>query len=384
MFRQLTVEQRLHKAVASLMDMPRYRRMRGTFMIGKRDVVDDIPTACTNGRDEMYGRAFCEAQRDKQLRAVVVHENYHKVLRHLQVWDYLFRQDAQTANMACDHVINLKIEEDIHAGADLMFWDKPKPLLDHRFKGMDAHQVFDILRKEGAGGGQSMDQHDYESAQDMGKEEQEAVAKEVERALRDGERLAGSDGSPDERRFGEMLEPKVDWREALREFVLTTCAGSDFSTWSRPNRRYMGTGWYMPSGVSEQVGDLVVGPDMSGSTAPFLDRILTEIAAVAEMANPSAVDIAYWDTKVCHVEHYEQDEVHDIGSRTTPKGGGGTDVTCLSDWINDRGEQPQAAVVITDGDIYGNWGNWNCPVLWCVVGGSRVVPPFGKVVYVDR
>jgi len=51
----LSAEQRLNKAVIAIMGHPRYVALAGILMVGKREVRDDIPTACTNGRDEYYG-----------------------------------------------------------------------------------------------------------------------------------------------------------------------------------------------------------------------------------------------------------------------------------------------------------------------------------------
>ena len=58
--KQLTAEQRLQKAIVKLMNDDRYIALASVLMIGDRTVRDDIPTACTNGRDEMYGREFVD------------------------------------------------------------------------------------------------------------------------------------------------------------------------------------------------------------------------------------------------------------------------------------------------------------------------------------
>ena len=72
--KQLTAEQRLTKAVVDIMASPKYVALAGVLMVGKREVSDDVPTACTNGRDEMYGRAFIEGLSDAELRFLVLHE----------------------------------------------------------------------------------------------------------------------------------------------------------------------------------------------------------------------------------------------------------------------------------------------------------------------
>ena len=88
----LTAEQRLNKAVVAIMGHPRYLALSGVLMVGDRGVRDDIPTACTNGRDEWYGRAFIEDINDKQLRFVVLHECYHKMYKHLTTWQHLYKK----------------------------------------------------------------------------------------------------------------------------------------------------------------------------------------------------------------------------------------------------------------------------------------------------
>jgi hypothetical protein len=40
-------------------------------------------------------------------------------------------------------------------------------------------------------------------------------------------------------------------------------------------------------------------------------------------------------------------------------------------------------VMLTDGYVFGSWGEWDCPVLWCIVGGNKAQPPVGAAIYVD-
>jgi hypothetical protein len=48
----LTAEQRLSKAVMSVMAHNKYVGLASVLMVGERTVSDTVPTACTNGRDE--------------------------------------------------------------------------------------------------------------------------------------------------------------------------------------------------------------------------------------------------------------------------------------------------------------------------------------------
>ena len=145
MGKTLTVEQRLSKAVVDIMANPKYVALAGVLMIGDRTVCDDVPTACTNGRDEMYGREFVSDLSDSQLRFLVLHESYHKLYRHLTTWEHLYRENPQLANQACDYVINCKISDDNKDGFAVM---PEGGLLDARFRGMDSAQVYTLLKDE--------------------------------------------------------------------------------------------------------------------------------------------------------------------------------------------------------------------------------------------
>ena len=151
MLNQLTEEQRLTKAVVSIMGNPKYTALAGVLMIGDRNIVDDpsVPTACTNGRDEMYGREFVKQLNDAELRFLVLHEVYHKLFRHLTTWQHLYQQDAQLANMACDFVINLKIVDDNAKDRfATMTGDLEGGCYDTKYAGMDTAQVYNLLRDD--------------------------------------------------------------------------------------------------------------------------------------------------------------------------------------------------------------------------------------------
>ena len=259
------------------MGNPKYIYLAGVLMIGERDVVDDpsIPTACTNGRDEFYGREFLSKLNDAELRFLVLHEVYHKLFRHLTTWKHLYMQDAHLANVACDYVINLKIVDDNYQdGFATMTGELVNGCYDRKYVNMDTAQVYNLLRKDqpqgvGRSGGdgdgdpedgdgtpedgsgslpnghEPFDVHDWDGAQEMTADEQRDLAREIDEAVRQGALVAGKMGSGGDRSLEELLEPQVDWREVLREFVQTTCTGSDYSTYRRPNRRYLSSGMYI-------------------------------------------------------------------------------------------------------------------------------------------
>ena len=386
--KQLTTEQRLSKAVVDIMGNDKYIALAGVLMIGDRTVEDNVPTACTNGRDEMYGRKFVDELTDPELRFLVLHESYHKLYRHLTTWQHLYKEDPRLANAACDFVINLKISDDNKDG----FATMPKDgLIDNKFKGMDSAQVYKILKQDqqdqednGGSGGPSngFDDHDWDGAQELSDAEQRDLARDIDEAVRQGALIAGKLGSGADRSITDLLKPQVDWREVMREFITTTCAGNDYSTWKRPNRRYMTSGVYMPSGMSESVEGIVVAGDMSGSIGEAEQAvILTEAKSCFDAVQPSWVRMLYWDTEVCSDEVYEQHELDNFIKSTKPVGGGGTNVECVPAHMTKHGIKAQAAIVITDGYV-GSWGTWDCPVLWVILDNDNAKPDVGTAIHV--
>ena len=350
--------------------------------------------------------------------------------------------------MACDYVINLEIEDEVKAIMDRKRkegkadWNKPfaemptgdyQGLVDERFRGMNAKQVFDILYQEdedddnegeGGQGGEAgededdpntgqggdgcgedlpqgeqpddggttgsqntavgFDDHDWEGAQDMSDEEKKDLERAIDTAVRQGCMTAGKAGAGgDVTNLEDLLKPQVNWLDVMRDFMITNCRGSDMSTYKTPNRRYIGAGYYFPSGISETVDTLCVEIDMSGSIGiEEARRQLSEVVDIAKMVKPKELHVLYWDTQVARAERYSLDELDDVAKKTQPTGGGGTDVTCVPKYLEDNKIKPNASIVFTDGYVY-EWGTWDHPVLWCIVDNEGATPDNGKVLHVS-
>jgi predicted metal-dependent peptidase len=401
---QLTPQQRLEKAVRKIMDHSRYHALHGIIMLGKRTITDDprVQTACTNGKDEQYARSFVERLTDAELRFLILHEVYHKMYNHLHTLQPLWKKAPDLTNIATDMAINTALVEDNKTDAfATMTGPLEKGCYDKKYLGWDSVSIFRDLMKNSSGGrptnggqsggqgdgqgdGQGFDQHDWEDAQAMDPEEAKQLAREISEAVRQGVLVAGKLGTGGARGVEEILEPQQDWRDVLREFVQTTCSGSDYSTWTRPNRRYIGAGIYMPSGVSETIGEIIGAPDMSGSIGGReVQRMLSEMKSIAETVKPEAVRLLYWDTEICADERYERDELDTMIATTKPAGGGGTMVECVPEYMRKHQIKAQCAIVFTDGYLGGTWGDWPCPVLWVLVDNKSARPPFGSVVHVS-
>ena len=388
----MTPTQRLQRAHVELMSHDHTKPYAGVLMVGKYKVLPEVRTARTNGIDCEYGEKFITQQPDAELRGLILHENLHKTFQHMFLWKHLYTEDARTANMACDYVINLIIHDlDKETGGYIKL--PQGGLLDARFRGMSSQDVYDILRDEGQGqGGQGegegegagLDDHDWDSADQLSAEEVEQVTKEINQAIRQGQMAAEKLGGKQSRELGDLLEPKVDWREQLREFVSSTSTGKDISTWQRVNRRWLQHDMYMPSTISETLGRIVIAVDTSGSIGGReIQEFLSEVKAIADNTKPERIDLIYWDTEVARHEMYAQDQLDKLVDSTKPAGGGGTDVRCVPKYMQANQIKPECVIVLTDGYLSGDWGTWSVPVLWCIAHNKSAKPTTGVAIHID-
>ena len=389
---KLTAEQRVQKSHVALMNDPKYCLYSGIFMLGKTEVCDDIPTACTDGRNTYYGRKFVDDLDDPELKGLILHENLHKAFRHTSVWKHLYKENKVAANMACDYVINLMIHDSDPNGNAVKL---PKGgLLDEKYRGMDAGTVFKLIMEEakkngkgdGSGnpqpqGGEGFDEHDWEAGEQMSEEEKQSLAREVDQALRQGAILAGKLAGNIPREVSEAMEAKVNWREVLRDFVNSICADKDNSTWRRPNRRWVDQDVYMPSAIGEAVGRIVVGIDTSGSIGQAeIGQFLGELLSICNHVQPEAIDLLYWDTEVAGHEVYNRGDYEALMSSTKPAGGGGTDPRCVPKYLAKHKMTPECVIMLTDGYV-GSWGEWKDHVFWGITSRG-ITADNGVSVYV--
>ena len=394
----LTAEQRIERCHVQLMKHPSFCLFSGLFMVGKVSVDDKTPTAKTNGLDVTYGRDFVGSLNDKQLGFLILHENMHKAYRHLVVWKTLYKRNRWLANAACDYVINLQLMDYDPHGQDIEFpTDKDGNqigLVDEKYRGMDAHQVFlKLLEEHGdvqpPDGDEGLDDHDWESAEEMTDKEKEEAAKEIEDALRQGQILVGKMKGNVSREVQDLLTPKVDWKEALRDFIKSTTAGKDQTTWRRLHKRYIGMDIVMPSTFDEKVGPITVAIDTSGSIGhEELAQFLSEVKLICEEVRPEKLDILYWDTRVAGHEVYSDAELANVVYVTEAKGGGGTEPSCVPKYMRKHNMTPECLIMLTDGYIGDQTRNdWSIssPIMWCIKGNNHFdnASVTGKVVHVE-
>ena len=388
--------------------IPALRFWGPTLTIGTSSIKEGIKTACTDGRNTYWGREFVDSLEIKEVAFVDLHEAGHKGFRHLTIYKHLHKIDPKLANAACDFWINLMLKD---ADPNEAVIKMPKDgCYDQKYRGMSVKQIWDDLRKQqeengGGKGGEgqpgqpgqpgegegNFDEHDWDGASEMSPEDKKQLEKEIDRAIRRGEIEArkagvGKGGLPME--VGELLNPKVDWRKLLRDFMTATVKAPDDSTYRRLNKRWFAHDLSMPTSISETVGPIVVAADLSGSmwwgNPPLIHRVMTEVIACAEVTKPEKLDLLWWDHHVTGHEEYKPGDYDFMLQSMKPAGGGGTRPSCVPEYIKEKKLEPAAIVMITDGEVGSDWGsNWNAPVLWIIIDNPSIYAANGKTVHIN-
>lgn len=421
-----TIERKYKRVRLAIMREPCYMPMAPVMLLGKQSLSDTMPTACTDGYNEIYGRKLIRQLGEPELGFVILHENEHKVQRHTVTYRKLWEESRQLANAATDYWINLRLfkwSQDPRPKFKIAMptytqemWeelsDKQREqlskkglrvgsyfgLLDFRFEGMTVPEIFRLLKQEGEGGdGEGggdgggnergdggFDEHDWE--EELTPEQAEQARQEIERALREGEMLAkrhglGSAGL--DLGLSQLLAPKVNWKRELRQFVTATCRKPQVSTWRRLNRRFMSMGYSMPTTQGKAIKQLVVGVDASGSMfggtpTPFVS-VMSEVEGLVKQLQVDSIHLVYWDGYVCQHEKYTPATVGGWKQVTKPKGGGGTNPACVPPHLKKEGVKPDAVIMLTDGEVP-EWGQWDSPVLWVIKNRQNIKAKTGKTI----
>lgn len=385
MFGELSAEQMVSKAKVALMSDPDWKWLASILMLGNLEFVDgadaQVPTAATDGLNEIYNRDFLAKLTPNQVKFVVLHENMHKVFRHLYVWQTLFEENPMLANIACDAVINTQYLYG-KQGLDMVPDSVHIPKYEDKSK-WNAKAIFDDLKqslkdpkpKSRIGsGGTGHDSHQWEKAKSVSTEEAKEIEKQVDAALRQAA-IAGDLSKNMPREVKDMLVPSVDWRNLLSEFVKASATGEDKRTWRKPHKTYLAYDLYIPAPYSENVGRILVANDTSGSIDDdMLSVIMGHVQVLCDEVNPDGLDIVWWDTEVRGVDSFERGALDGLASKVKPRGGGGTTPACITDWMSkEYRNECVCAIVVTDGEFYGDSvGEWgDVPVIWLVINPYR-------------
>ena len=421
-------ELRVKRSHIQLMKHPETALYSGVMLMGKSEVVDGSFTAYTDGVNKRYCRSYLKdrVQSDAKLRGLILHENLHVALKQIQRGRDMFKEDKKIANMAADFVVNdiiFQIEGKVVGGNERVVELPDGALHDVFFRNWSMREVYNHIRKENPQrqkpqnggsnggdeqgdsqpsdsqggedkikangkeydmGGDGFDEHDFSG--DMTHEEAKEMSDKIDKALREGGILAGRMGAKMPRSIEDLLAPKVNWRDELRDFVTSSMRGKDEFTWRRMNRRHLANDMYLPSVENETLGELVVAIDTSGSIGTKeLTEFASELVSICEIAQPEKVRVLWWDTQVHGEQLFGNDEYSSIAQMLKPLGGGGTHVSCVGEYINKEKINAECVVVFTDGYVEHDI-TWNiqAPTLWMITMNRSLEVPTGKKVIYNK
>ena len=387
---KLSPEDRIKKAHIALMKHPETALYSGVMMLGKSEVVDDCPTAKTDGFNKYYGRKFIEGLTDLNLRALILHENLHVALNHVGRFKKDYHKNPHNMNVCADYVVN----DVINHLEDKALCELPEGcLFEPKYHNWSVNEILRDMEKQDDSDGNSigadtnlkpLDEHDFEGGgQEMTPQEQKEMTQKIENALKEGSILAGKVGGKIPRVIDELFEPKIKWQDVMRDFISSTCNGNDEYTWRKFNKRMMANDLYLPSMENESVGELVIACDTSGSIGQKeLTIFATELQSICNTITPDLIRLLWWDYEVCSEQIFRPDQYEDISKILKVEGGGGTRLSCVSEYIIKEQIKTDAIIVFTDGWVEQDiqW-NMSTPTLYIVNGrddfegttGSRVV-----------
>lgn len=352
----------------------------------RRQFIEDrsIETACTNGKVIRYNSDFIESLSLGQIQGVIIHE-----LLHITNLHHTRRENRNLAkwNLACDYAINPLI---VDSGYEL----PNGALLNDEYRDMSAESIYNVLPdsngdpendSDGQGESDNDDGHnqscgdveDCEAGDESAIAQAEVEAKvELAQALQVA-KMAGNIPAGLQRLVEEILKPKQNWRETLARFITTQC--NDDYSWSRPNTRYISSGFILPSLHNLKVGKVVMSVDTSIS----IDEKTLNVfgGEVYDIATTFSADmtVIYCDTEVNKVETFEAGD--DV--KLEPCGGGGTDFIPPFVYVDQNEIEPSCLIYFTDGFCNSFPAEPDYPVLWAIYGGHKFTPPFGEVIYID-
>lgn len=360
---------KLSKAKALLvLDHPFF----ATTLMKKPIVWDEkCQTMAVNARGTVFlGPEFVEKLSVNQLIWGLAHECMHYMLLHPVRKG---QRKHMPWNWACDAVINDTLN-DAKVGESI-----PDTVYVPNARTMKAEDLYqDHPGSNGGSGGGQPDFDDLidEPMSDADASEIEAQAKVDMVQARNVAKMQGKLPAGLARMVDDIINVPTPWYTILERYM-TSFVKSDQS-WSRPNRRHLHSGIYLPGdGRAPKMGKVVVAVDTSGSIGgPELAEFQGHFNAILEQCTPEEVLVLYCDAQVGSHESFTPDELP--AKFTKVSGGGGTAFGPVFDWVEEHGVEPEVLIYLTDGYGHCDHDSSPYPTVWLTTGATEF--PFGEVV----
>ena len=367
------------------------------------DATDWCATAATDGKNFYYNENFVNSLNQKQTEFLFGHEILHCVYDHFTRRD---DRDAQIYNIAADYIVNNLLVRD-------RIGNKPKLIdcfQDFKYDGWSSEAVYDDIfekydQEQLDALGELLDEHiDWEGQEGEGKgpgvktkgkngkpsyskDELKKIRDEIKENMLSAAQAAGAGNTPGEieRMIKELTEPKMSWREILRQQIQSTIR-NDF-TFSRPNRKGWHTGAILPGMNFDETIDIAIGIDMSGSIGNSQAKdFLSEVKGIMEEYKDYNIKLWCFDTRVYNEQDFSADGGEDLEDYQI-MGGGGTEFDCNWDYMKENDIQPKKFIMFTDGYPWQSWGDENyCDTIFVIHShhDKNLEAPFGLTTHYDQ
>lgn len=396
-------EQIVTARIAMLLKMPFLGNLATRLTLVNADKW--LPTAATDGRHLFYNTKFVGMLNLNQLIFLIGHEILHVIYEHM---DRRNDRDPNIWNVACDFAVNADLIQQ-RTGERIT---QVEICYDAKYAGKTAEEIYNELYKNAEKINiqqlvdKLLDQHldpNGQNGQGNGKgdkdgkpgegqgpalspEERRQIRDEIKEAILQAAQAAGAGNLPAgiKRLLKDLTEPKMNWRELIRQQIESTFK-NDF-TWMRPSRRGWDMDAIMPGMQKDPMIDVCVAIDMSGSIGQEQAKdFMSEIKGIMTQFTNYKLHVWSFDTEVYNPMVYSSDDGEDIDSYE-PAGGGGTDFMVNWHWMKENEIEPKKFIMFTDGYPCGEWGDENyCDTLFVVHnGGNKITAPFGVTCQYDQ
>ena len=392
--------------IRMMSEEPFYANMAMNLRLQEVDNDHTVKSISTDGRTLIYNPWFMDALDNDEQVFAICHVVMHLVLRHPT---RIGKKDDETFWQAGDFIINgILVRDGIGRFPDV------GGLYNEDYTNKTTEYVYDELKQKkqnsgGSGGGsgngdgigQNFDQHmnfevgegdsDDPNTVRMTEDEMTQLDNEIQAQIMQAAQVANSIGAGNmpaeiERMISDLTEPRMNWRDVLRENAKAQVR-SDYS-WKTPNRRLMYSGIIIPGVTVDDHYDFVVGLDASGSMSEEqLKDFISEIYFIADCFQSFKLGLFTFDTKAYNYQEFTQENMEDLLDYR-PKGGGGTDFMCAFDYMKELDLQPQTFIMLTDGLPWNSWGDPDfCETIFLIHDknsiANKVKAPFGTTLYYD-
>lgn len=216
---------------------------------------------------------------------------------------------------------------------------------------------------------------------------------DIDDALDTAKRTRGDDAGVPRTFSKDLLKPKANWKNLLRNFVKS--ASTQYHDWSRPQKRALASGYYAPKTRLEQEDiDLVIAIDTSGSISEDIMKVfITELLSIIRSFKNVKINLLLWHTNV----YYEVDidtrkkRIDDIQKEllNLPYKEGGTEISSIKKYLDKKPTKSKkitGLLVFTDGEVEDNpqFPDAKRKLFMITEGGTdEILKKYGPTFFVD-